>query len=106
MDQNSMWTAVVTAFTVLFSTSAWKYYENRARKKEKDEDFIRRDCSERISKLEALLMQGSKEKEEMRITILHLTEQVSSLAVKVEFLQKENTDLHKRLTERFQGQTS
>jgi hypothetical protein len=95
MDQNSMMTVLVTAFTVLFSTSAWRYYENRARKKENDEDFIRRDCSERIAKLEALLAQSSKEKEEMRITILHLTEQVSSLAVKVEFLQKENNNLHK-----------
>jgi predicted RNase H-like nuclease (RuvC/YqgF family) len=95
-----MWTVLVTAFTVLFSTSAWRYYENRARKKERDEDFIRRDCSERITKLEALLTQSSKEKEEMRITILHLTEQVSSLAVKVEFLQKENSELHRRLSER------
>jgi len=97
MDANSMWTVLVTAFTVLFSTSAWRYYENRARKKERDEDFIRRDCSERIAKLEALLVQSSKEKEEMRITILHLTEQVSSLAVKVEFLQKENSNLHRVL---------
>jgi hypothetical protein len=36
--------------------------------------------------LEALLQAASKEKDEMRQTILKLTEQVSALTVKVEFL--------------------
>jgi hypothetical protein len=37
-----------------------------------------------------LLQASSKEKDEMRTTILKLTEQVAQLAIKVEFLQKEN----------------
>jgi len=37
--------------------------------------------------LEALLQAASKEKDEMRQTILKLTEQVAALSVKVEFLQ-------------------
>ena len=66
-------------------------------RKERDEEFIRHDCKDRISKLEALLENSSKEKDEMRATILKLTEQVAALAVKVEFLQKENNDLMKSL---------
>ena len=34
----------------------------------------------------------------MRATILKLTEQVSALAVKVDYLQKENSELYKSLT--------
>ena len=64
--------------------------ELKALKKEKDEDFIKNDCRDRIAKLEALLEEGSKEKDEMRITILALTEKVAQLTVKVEFLEKEN----------------
>ena len=60
-------------------------------KREKDEDFIRHDCKDRIAKLEALLENSSKEKDEMRATILKLTEQVAALTVKVEFLQSKNT---------------
>jgi hypothetical protein len=56
-------------------------------RKERDEEFIRHDCKDRISKLEALLQESSREKDDMRQTILKLTEQVSALSVKVEFLQ-------------------
>jgi len=34
----------------------------------------------------------------MRATILKLTENVAALAVKVEYLQKENSELYKSLT--------
>ena len=90
-------TILVTALTVLTSASAWRFYEKRALKRERDEEFIRRDCSDRIAKLESFLTESSREKNEMRTTILHLTEQVAALAVKVEFLQKENSDLIKTL---------
>ena len=59
-------------------------------KQDKDEDFIRHDCKDRILKLETLLENSSKEKDEMRLTILKLTEQVAALSVKVEFLQNKN----------------
>jgi hypothetical protein len=90
MGQESVWTALVTAITVLGGTGAWRFYEKRADRKEKDEEFIRHDCKERITKLEALLQAASKEKDEMRQTILKLTEQVSALSVKVDYLQNEN----------------
>ena len=92
-DQVSIWTVAVTVITVLGSASAWRFYEKRAMRKERDEEFIRHDCRDRIAKLEALLEESSREKDDMRTTILTLTEKVSALTVKVEFLQKENSQL-------------
>ena len=94
MNTETLWSVIVTAITVLGSTSAWRYYEKRAERKEKDEDFVRHDCRDRISKLEALLEDSSSEKDKMRELILSLTEKVAALSVKVEFLQKENSELH------------
>ena len=99
-DQVSIWTVVVTVITVLGSASAWRYYEKRAMRKERDEEFIRHDCRDRIAKLEALLEESSKEKDDMRTTILTLTEKVSALTVKVEFLQKENSQLLEEIRRR------
>ena len=93
MDNASVWTVLVTLITVLGGGTAWRFYEKRAERREKDDDFVRKECRDRISKLEALLSQSSKEKDEMRQTILKLTEQVAGLAVKVEYLQKENSEL-------------
>ena len=97
MENQSVWTVLITVVTVLGSASAWRFYEKRAMRKERDDEFIRHDCKDRISKLEALLESSSREKDEMRSTILKLTEQVAALAVKVEYLQKENSDLYKNL---------
>ena len=97
MQNESVWTVLITALTVLGSASAWRFYEKRALRKEKDEDFVRLDCRDRIGKLEVLLQESSKEKETMRLTILKLTESVAQLAIKVEFLQKENNELHETL---------
>jgi peptidoglycan hydrolase CwlO-like protein len=90
----SVFTVLITIVTVLGSASAWRFYEKRALRKESDEDFMKLDCRDRILKLEALLSASSKEKDELRNLILQLTEKVAALSVKVEFLQKENTELH------------
>ena len=92
MDMNSVWTVLVTAITVLGSTSAWKFYERKIELKKDVENFIKQDCRDRIAKLEALLKESSEEKEKMRVTILALTEKVAALTVKVEFLQKESPE--------------
>jgi hypothetical protein len=97
MQQDTIWTVLITLISVLGGGSAWRYYEKRAMRKERDDEFIRHDCKDRIAKLEVLLENSSKEKDEMRATILKLTEQVSALAVKVEFLQKENNELMKKI---------
>ena len=100
VDVNSIYAVLGTAVAVLGSASAWRYYEKRAMHKEKDEDFIRHDCRDRIAKLEALLIASSQEKDSMRQTILDLTEKVAQLTVKVEFLQKENNELMKSMSHR------
>jgi predicted nuclease with TOPRIM domain len=81
--------------TVLGGTTAFRYYERRAMHREKDEDFIRHDCKDRISKLEALLEESSREKDELRNLILKLTSEVAELRTKVDFLSQENTKLKK-----------
>ena len=93
----NIYSVLITAITVLGGTGAWRYYEKRALNKERDEEFIRHDCKDRISKLEGLLEAASKEKDELRSMVLALTKEVAALTVKVEFLTKENDKLEKAL---------
>ena len=93
MENSNLWTVLITVITVLGSTSAFRYYERRALHKEKDDDFIRHDCKDRISKLEALLEESSREKDDLRNLILKLTSEVAELRTKVEFLSNENGKL-------------
>jgi len=91
----NIYSVIMTAITVLGGTAAWRFYEKKADRKERDEEFIRHDCRDRIAKLEALLVQSSKEKDEMRYLILELTKEVAELRVKVQFLTDENEALAK-----------
>ena len=93
MDNSNMWSVLITAITVLGGTSAFRYYEKRAMHRERDDDFIRHDCKDRISKLEALLETSSKEKDDLRGLVLKLTSEVAELRVKVEYLTQENSKL-------------
>ena len=93
----NLYSVLITAITVLGGTGAWRYYEKRAINKERDEEFIRHDCKDRISKLEGLLEAASREKDELRMMVLNLTKEVAALSVKVEFLTKENDKLEKAL---------
>jgi hypothetical protein len=92
---DSIYTVIITAITVLGGSQAFRFYEKRAMHRERDEDFIRHDCKDRISKLEALLEESAKEKDEMRNLILKLTSEVAELRVKVEYLTVENKKLSK-----------
>jgi hypothetical protein len=100
MENASVWSVLITLITVLGGSAAWRFYEKRAMRKERDEDFIRHDCRDRIAKLEALLSASSQEKDNMRATILDLTEKFAQLTVKVEFLQKENAELMQQILKR------
>ena len=93
----NLYSVLITAITVLGGTGAWRYYEKRALNKERDEEFIRHDCKDRISKLEGLLEAAGKEKDELRMMVLELTKEVAALGVKVEFLTRENEKLEKAL---------
>ena len=92
----NIYTVLISIVTVLGSAGAFRYYEKRQMHKERDEDFIRHDCKDRISKLEALLVQSATEKDQLRNMVLELTKEVAALSVKVEYLTKENEDLHKK----------
>ena len=86
MDQTNMWSVLITAITVLGGTSAFRFYEKRAMHRERDDEFIRHDCKDRIAKLEALLERSSQEKDEMRAQILELVSEVAQLRTEIKYL--------------------
>lgn len=93
-------TVVVTVITVLFSAGAWKFYEKKIKLKtdleredRTDQNMYRDDLRDRVKRLEQLLTDAAVEKNVMRDQILSLTKEVSSLQVKVEYLEKENQRL-------------
>ena len=96
-DITTLYAVLGTIVTVLGSASAWRFYEKRAMHKERDDDFIRHDCKDRISKLEALLESAAKEKDSLRLMVLDLTKQVAELRVTVNFLRDENIKLETNL---------
>jgi len=93
---DSFYTVLITIITVLGSASAWRYYEKRAMRKEKSEDYMKDECRERITKLEILLEKSSSEKDDLRSKILDLTREVAELRIKVEFLESKNKELKKK----------
>ncbi len=90
MNADNIYTVLMTAITVLGSAAAFRFYEKKSMRKERDEDFIRHDCKDRISKLEALLSESSKEKDEMRAQILELVAEVAALRVEIKYLNDKN----------------
>ena len=96
MDANSFYTVLVTAITDLGSASAWRFYEKKAMRKEKTEDYMKDECRERIARLEVLLEKSSIEKDFLRGKILELTEEVAELRIKVDFLGDKNKENRRR----------
>jgi hypothetical protein len=83
---DNLYSVLITAITVLGGTTAFRFYEKRAMNKERDDEFIRHDCKDRIAKLEALLEKSSQEKDEMRKQILDLVSEVASLRTEIKYL--------------------
>ncbi len=96
----NLYSVLIAVVSVLGSATAFRFYEKRAMNKERDDDFIKHDCKDRITKLEALLESSSREKDDLRSMVLTLTKEVAALTVKVEFLTKENESLNKKTTTR------
>ena len=88
---DNLYSVLITAITVLGGTTAFRYYEKRAMRKERDDEFIRHDCKDRIAKLEALLEKSSQEKDEMRQQILDLVAEVASLRTEIKYLTDRRT---------------
>ena len=90
-SMDNIYTVIITAITVLGSATAFRFYEKKSMRKERDEEFIRHDCKDRISKLEVLFIESAREKDELRKMVLELTREVASLRTKVEFFERGNT---------------
>jgi hypothetical protein len=93
---------VITLATVAGSAGIWKFFEARLKVKSEEKKSqiensdgvqYRDDLKNRVRNLEALLAASAEEKDELRNQVLALTQEVSALRVKVEFLEKENDRL-------------
>jgi septal ring factor EnvC (AmiA/AmiB activator) len=84
---DNLYTVLITAVTVLGSASAFRFYERKMDKKRDDEFQYRYDCRDRITKLEALLEESSKEKDELRKMVLNLSVELASLRTKIELME-------------------
>lgn len=91
MNSDNIYTVLMTAVTVLGSAAAFRFYEKKSMRRERDEDFIRHDCKDRIAKLEALLAESAREKDEMRQQILELVSEVASLRTEIKYLTDTRT---------------
>jgi len=93
---------IITVVTAAGSAGIWKFLEARLKAKADNRKInyqnndgvqYRDDLKNRVRNLEALLATSSQEKDELREQVLKLTEEVSALRIKVEFLEKENDRL-------------
>ena len=86
----NIYTVIITAITTLCGAGAWRYYEKRAEEKKEDDRWVKNECQSRITKLETLLEQSSKEKDELRSMVLKLSVQVAELTTKIAYLETQN----------------
>ena len=86
----NIYTVIITAITTLGGAGAWRYYEKRAEDKKEDDRWVKNECQTRITKLETLLEQSSKEKDELRSMVLKLSIQVAELTTKIAYLETQN----------------
>jgi phage shock protein A len=87
---NNIYTVLITIVTTLGGASAWRYFEKRSEHKEEDDRYIRNDCASRIAKLETLLEQNGKEKDELRAMVLKLSVQVAELTTKIAYFETQS----------------
>ena len=86
----NIYTVIITAITTLGGAGAWRYYEKRAEERKDDDRWVKNECQSRITKLETLLEQSSKEKDELRAMVLKLSVQVAELTTKIAYLETQN----------------
>jgi len=93
---------IITLATVAGSAGIWKFFEARLKVKSEERKselenndgvLYRDDLKHRVRNLEAMLASSADEKDELRNKVLTLTEEVSALRIKVEYLEKENDRL-------------
>jgi phage shock protein A len=93
---------IITIATVAGSAGIWKFFEARLKVKAEEKKsqlqnndgvLYRDDLKDRVRNMESLLASSAEEKDELRNQVLALTQEVSALRVKVEYLEKENDRL-------------
>jgi len=96
---------IITVVSVAGTAGIWQFLQTRIKVKSEERKSqlenndgvqYRDDLKNRVRNLEALLASSSDEKDELRNQILTLTQEVSTLRVKVEYLEKENDRLKQR----------
>ena len=96
---------IITVVSVAGTAGIWQFLQARLKVKSEERKTelqnndgvqYRDDLKNRVRNLEALLASSSDEKDELRNQVLALTQEVSALRVKVEFLEKENDRLKDR----------
>ncbi len=97
---------IIVPIAGIFGTGAiWQYLQFRQKQKFEESKYnnttspdamYREDLKNRVCKLEELLKEASKEKDEMRSRIELLIGEVNSLRVEVEYLKRENDRLKDR----------
>tara|TARA_R100000781_G_scaffold2885_1_gene4373 strand:+ start:146 stop:478 length:333 start_codon:yes stop_codon:yes gene_type:complete len=88
---------VIALISALGSVGAWRFYELKLKYRsnkelspqQANENFIK-DLQARVTKLEALLIESSEEKDRLREDIIELTAEVATLKEKSKHLDKEN----------------
>tara|TARA_Y100000992_G_C21194507_1_gene457217 strand:+ start:593 stop:931 length:339 start_codon:yes stop_codon:yes gene_type:complete len=100
-DYTTLLGAIVAA---LAGSKLWDWLQKRGElqlEKEKNDDQklvqYRDDLRERVAKLEAMLDSQTSERVTLLQQIGQLTAELSAMKVKLEFLERENTDLKIRL---------
>ena len=93
---------IVPIVGVLSTAGIWQYLQFRQKQKFEESKYnnetspdvlYRADLKQRVTKLEQLLDESSKEKDEMRLRIEQLIAEVNALRVEVEYLKRENERL-------------
>jgi|TARA_R100000030_G_scaffold95677_1_gene83324 TolA-binding protein len=114
MDESNIWTAAATLVIALTSTKAWDFWKHResiaaqAQEAERDDQNLYRDdlrikLDDYREELRKLYIKREKELFDMNDKIRELTESLAEMRVKVEFLERENTQLRKQLEDRDGG---
>lgn len=107
LSVNPIITVIITAITVLGSSSAWRFYEKHLEAKndqkrreqlslEKERAELKDDLRERVAVLEVKLEKAELRNVELQQEMLKLVEKIAILRTEVEFLRKENAILRAR----------
>ena len=86
-------TIVLSVITALSSNRAWEYYKHKLISGSADRDKFRQTLQSQIEKMDKDLQNKQQEIRKLNILVTTLTEKLSAMTVRVEFLERENVQL-------------